>query len=196
LATGGSMDYYKQDQQQGYQQSWNTQLDLAIRPRKQPFAVLLQSRWQQEAIDSSGLPAQSRKLINNVHLNWRFNARHQLASQYGIKHVLDQYNAEDYEGATHYLAGEWRHQFSKRWDIGAHGRELIIDQGENHQNSYGLSLGFRPVKNFWTSLGYNFEGFVDNDFAAANYTAQGVYLKLRFKADQDSLQTLRQAFNW
>ena len=57
-------------------------------------------------------------------------------------------------------------------------------------------MGVRPVKNLWTSIGFNFEGFVDNDFSAANYTAQGVYLKLRFKADQDTLASLRQAFNW
>jgi hypothetical protein len=115
--------------------------------------------------------------------------------QYGFKRILDQYSNENYSANVHYLASEWRHQISDFWDIGAHGRELI-NTGEQKQNSYGLSVGIRPVKNLWTSIGYNFEGFVDNDFSAANYTAHGLYLKLRFKADQDTLTSLRQAFNW
>lgn len=196
LATGGSLDYYKQDLQQGYNQNWNATFDLAIRPRKLPYAILLQTQWLQEAISNGGLPAQTRKLINNAHLNWRFSHKDQLASQYGIKRTLDQYNSADYASTTHYLAAEWRHQLNKSWDLGAHGRELIVMGADQQQNSYGLSVGYRPVKNLWTSLGYNFEGFVDNDFSAANYTSQGIYLKLRFKADQESLQSLRQAFNW
>jgi hypothetical protein len=108
---------------------------------------------------------------------------------------LDQYSNDDYASSVHYLAAEWRHQLNETWDIGAHGRELL-NVGEQQQNSYGFSIGVRPVKNVWTSIGFNFEGFVDNDFSAANYTAQGVYLKLRFKADQDTLSSLRQAFNW
>lgn len=197
MAIGGSIDFYKQTSDPSYEQNFDATLDFALRPRKQPFAVLLQTRWVQDAISSSDSNAvdQSRRIINNAHLNWKFNGQNQLATQYGIKRILDQYNQQDYTSTVHYLAGEWRHQFNERWDLGIHGRELI-NTGEQQQNSYGFSVGIRPVKNLWTSIGYNFEGFVDNDFSAANYTAHGVYLKLRFKADQDTLSSLRQAFNW
>jgi hypothetical protein len=197
MAIGGSMDFYKQSTFPGFEQNVDATLDFAIRPYKQPFALLLQTRWLQDSISaSSSSPTdQSRRIINNAHLNWKFNGQNQLAMQYGFKRILDQYSNENYSANVHYLASEWRHQISDFWDIGAHGRELI-NTGEQKQNSYGLSVGIRPVKNLWTSIGYNFEGFVDNDFSAANYTAHGLYLKLRFKADQDTLTSLRQAFNW
>jgi len=197
MAIGGSMDFYKQSTFPGFEQNVDATLDFAIRPYKQPFALLLQTRWLQDSISaSSSSPTdQSRRIINNAHLNWKFNPYNQLSTQYGLKRILDQYDNDDFASTVHYVAGEWRHQISDTWDIGAHGRELI-NTGEQRQNSYGLSVGIRPVKNLWTSIGFNFEGFIDNDFSAANYTAQGVYLKLRFKADQDTLSSLRQAFNW
>ena len=52
--------------------------------------------------------------------------------------------------------------------------------------STGASVGYNPYKNVWVSVGYNVTGFEDGDFTGADYTAQGPYLKLRFKVDQDS----------
>ena len=197
MAIGGSMDFYKQATHPGFEQNINAILDFAIRPYEQPFAILLQTRLVEDSLSSSnsGPTDRSRRLINNAHLNWKFNRSNQLSTQYGYKRILDQYSNDNYASSVHYLAAEWRHQLNETWDIGAHGRELL-NVGEQQQNSYGFSIGVRPVKNVWTSIGFNFEGFVDNDFSAANYTAQGVYLKLRFKADQDTLSSLRQAFNW
>lgn len=197
MAIGGSMDFYKQTSSTSLQKDFETVLDFAIRPRKQPLAFLLQTRWVHNEKSENDNPTsdQSRRIINNAHLNWKFNRSHQLATQYGYKHVFDQYDDTDYYSSVHYLAGEWRYHINDQWDIGAHGRELL-NSGSQQQNGYGLSVGVRPITNVWASLGYNFEGFVDTDFSAANYTAQGVYLKLRFKADQDTLSSLRQAFNW
>lgn len=195
LATGGSINYYLQDDQQGDSKSWDATFDLALRPRKKDIAILLQTRLLQDNKNTEASRSESRKFINNIHANWMFSARDQLAAQYGFKRVLDQYNAKDYTGTTNYLAAEWRHNFTNKWDLGLHGRELFAGS-EAEEGSYGFSVGYTPVKNLWTSIGYNFEGFVDSDFSAANYTSQGVYLKMRFKADQDSLSSLRQAFNW
>ena len=196
-AIGGSMSFYKQASQPGFEQNINAILDFAIRPYKQPFALLLQTRLVEDlvSVDYSSPTDRSRRIVNNAHLNWTFKRGHQLSTQYGFKRVLDQYSNQDLASTVHYIAGEWRHQLNQTWDIGAHGRELI-STGSQQQNSYGVSVGARPVKNLWASVGYNFEGFIDSDFCAANYTAQGVYLKLRFKADQDTLASLRQAFNW
>jgi len=195
LATGGSINYYLQDDEQTESISWDATFDLALRPRDKNFAMLLQTRLLQDNKDSDDSRSESRKFINNIHANWMFSAYDQLAAQYGFKRILDQYNSQDYAGTTNYLAAEWRHHFTKKWDMGMHGRELF--EGSNpEETSYGFSVGYTPVKNLWTSIGYNFEGFTDNDFSAANYTSQGVYLKMRFKADQDSLSSLRQAFSW
>jgi uncharacterized repeat protein (TIGR01451 family) len=195
IATGGSINYYLQNDQQSDAKNWDATFDLALRPRKKDIAILLQTRLLQDNTNNLGSRSESRKFINNIHANWMLTAHDQLATQYGFKRILDQYNDQDYAGTTNYLAAEWRHNFTKKWDLGMHGRELFAGS-EAEEGSYGFSVGYTPVKNLWTSIGYNFEGFSDSDFSAANYTSQGVYLKMRFKADQDSLSSLRQAFNW
>jgi hypothetical protein len=42
----------------------------------------------------------------------------------------------------------------------------------------------------WLSVGYNFKGFYDQDFTAAHYTAQGVFIRFRFKFDQDTVREM------
>ena len=56
-------------------------------------------------------------------------------------------------------------------------------------NSYGLgaSVGYKLVENMWISAGYNVRGMDDRDFASASYRAQGPYITLRMKIDQDTL---------
>ena len=41
------------------------------------------------------------------------------------------------------------------------------------------------MQNAWVSLGYNLLGFQDEDFSAADYTAQGPFVRFRIKFDQD-----------
>jgi hypothetical protein len=56
--------------------------------------------------------------------------------------------------------------------------------------SVGLDLGTTIAKNVWISVGYNFAGFRDADFSASRHTAQGPYLSIRIKADQDTFKDL------
>lgn len=194
LATGGSLDYFTEDNRESYSNQLDARFDLAIRPRKDPYALLLQTRWIQEADGGTGTPTRSRRLINNVHGNWLITKQDQLAAQYGIKRVLDQYNSEDYNSTIDFMAAEWRHHINSTWDVGAHARRLHGYDSDQTEQGYGLSVGWIPKTNVWLGVGYNFAGFVDDDFSSANYTAQGMYLKMRFKADQDTLAALRTAF--
>lgn len=196
LATGGSVNYFNEDASDGYSTQLDATFDLALRPRQYPVALLWQTRWVQQNDGTDGESAErSRKLINNVHGNWLFTPSNQLAAQYGIKRVLDQYNSEDYASTTDFMAAEWRHHLNERWDIGAHGRRLHSYEAGQSLHGAGLSVGWIPQTNVWLGLGYNFTGFIDTDFSPANFTAKGVYLKMRFKADQETLATLRAAFN-
>ncbi len=56
--------------------------------------------------------------------------------------------------------------------------------------SAGIDVGTTFAKNVWISVGYNFAGFRDDDFSASRHTAQGPYLKIRIKADQDTFKDL------
>jgi len=194
LATGGSIDWFNESGDDYYSNHLDLRFDLALRPRVKPYALLWQTRWVQDALGGSGTPDRTRKLINNAHLNWMISDRDQLATQYGIKRVLNQYDGGNYASTTDFMAAEYRHHLNDRWDIGAHGRRLHGYEAGQVNHGLGLSVGFIPTTNTWVGVGYNFTGFIDDDFSAANFTAQGVYLKLRFKADQDSLAAMRAAF--
>lgn len=194
LAAGGSINWFNEAGTDYYANQLDLRFDLALRPRVEPYALLWQTRWVQDATGGSGSPDRTRKLINNAHLNWLFSNRDQLAAQYGIKRVLNQYDNDNYASTTDFMAAEWRHHLTDRWDVGAHGRRLHSYEAGQVNHGAGLSVGFIPATNTWVGLGYNFSGFIDSDFSAANFTAQGVYLKLRFKADQDSLAAMRAAF--
>src|SRR3546814_6697182 len=43
-----------------------------------------------------------------------------------------------------------------------------------------------PFTNAWVSVGYNVRGFQDRDFEQAHHTAEGAYMVLRLKFDQDT----------
>jgi len=49
-----------------------------------------------------------------------------------------------------------------------------------------VSVGYRVMDNTWVSVGYNFAGFMDADFAGAEYRAKGAYVNLRVRFDQDT----------
>ena len=54
----------------------------------------------------------------------------------------------------------------------------------------GIDVGVTFAKNIWLSIGYNFAGFDDKDFSAGNYTAQGPFITIRMKVDQDTVREL------
>ena len=48
----------------------------------------------------------------------------------------------------------------------------------------------------WLSVGYNFDGFVDDDFTDSEYRAEGVFFKFRMKFDQDSVREIMDREFW
>jgi len=51
-----------------------------------------------------------------------------------------------------------------------------------------VSVGVNPKRNIWLELGYNIEGFSDDDFDNSNHTSEGVYVDFRYKFNQDTLK--------
>ena len=128
-----------------------------------------------------------RKLVNNFAANFKPNARNQLSLLVGTKYLLGEIDSQTYSSFTTLFGSEYRHDVTARWDLGLHGSVLSSWSSSVHDVQAGLSIGHTPFDNFWISLGYNFVGFTDDDFTAADFTAQGPFVKFRFKLDQESL---------
>lgn len=168
-------------------------LGLAYRPVKSRWIFLdrLDARFAQD--ESSLHNDKSWRLVNNLHANFKVNRDWQIAPYYGLKYVRENFGGTHYDGFTDLVALESRYNLTKRWDIGLHGSMLHTWNSDQYDYSSGISTGYLFITNLWTSLGYNFEGFRDDDFSQGNYTAKGVYLKFRLKFDQN---TLDEALTW
>ena len=145
--------------------------------------------------------ASSRRLINNFALNfvsreWRESdlqgnlfrryERSQFSVYYGAKYAMDTFDGTSYSGYTDLIGLEARHDINSWFDIGVQASALNSWSTRSHAYSFGPMIGFSPVTNGWITIGYNHRGFIDRDFDAARYTAQGFYLQLRFKFDQNT----------
>ena len=88
---------------------------------------------------------------------------------------------------------EYRYDIRPKWDLGFMvNREHSYSAGVINR-SYGIESGWDIGTNMWLSVGYNFSGFYDQDFTANHYTSKGVYLRFRFKFDQDTVKNMASA---
>lgn len=141
-------------------------------------------------VDNSATGSNTTKLVNNFTANTMLSERLQLASHYGVKYVKTKYEGLSYSGFTHLLGVETRFDLTERIDLGLNG-SLIYGQGSDTLSyAYGPSIGISPVDNVWMSFGYNVIGYKDPDFSAAEYSQKGLYLKFRFKFDQNAARGL------
>ncbi len=169
-------------------------LSAAWRPDDARWIVLERLDYKVASEKGPGAPGnKSRKLVSNLNTNYRPHEKLQLAFQYGAKYVLATFDGDDYQGFTDLVGLEARYDLTRRWDIGIQAGALHCWSASQLDFRSGVSLGYSLAKNVWLSLGYNFSGYRDEDFSGADYTAQGPYVKFRFKLDQ---QSLREIVNW
>lgn len=127
------------------------------------------------------------KAVNNLGVNTMLSRRTQAAIFHGIKYTEFDFDGVKANGVTNLLGGEIRHDITKTIDVGLSASILATSATKTSEVAWGPSLGISPAKNVWMSVGYNFEGFNDEDFEAAETSRDGIYAKLRVKFDQDTL---------
>ncbi|HET7812273.1 MAG TPA: OmpA family protein [Steroidobacteraceae bacterium] len=132
----------------------------------------------------------SSRLVNNLHANWQVSPKLQLGLQYGARYVSSTFEGEKYDGLSDLGGFDLRRQLTRRFDLGVHAAVLHSWESNLMDYSSGFDVGMTVAKNMWISLGYNFAGFRDDDFSASRHTAQGPYLSVRIKADQDTFKDL------
>jgi hypothetical protein len=81
-------------------------------------------------------------------------------------------------------SGRVVYDITENWDLGLLGAYLHSPQGRTSQFARGVEVGYLLRENLWLSAGYNQSGFRERDLSAAEYTAKGVFLRLRFKFDE------------
>ncbi len=168
-------------------ESLDIRLGAAYRPRGEGVIVLNRFDISHDKVENT---LNSTKLVNNLGLNTMLTKRTQLALYHGLKYAKTEFEGAEASGWTHLLGGEVRHDVTRKLDLGLHGYVWHGETTGTTEWAFGPSIGYSPAKNVWASLGYNIQGFKDEDFEAAEYTRDGVFLKVRAKFDQDTVKGL------
>ena len=83
------------------------------------------------------------------------------------------------------LSGRIVYDITENWDVGAMAAVQLGQRGAR-QSALGVEVGYLLRQNLWLSAGVNATGFDgDADLAGYEYTRSGVYVRLRFKFDEN-----------
>ena len=118
-------------------------------------------------------------------MNWRSRPWLQIAGRHGLRFAREMYEGERHDATTDLFGLEARWFFARRWDLGLQAAARNSWTFHVHDLSGGAAVGIRLLEDLWLSLGYNVVGFRDRDFTGG-YTAQGPYLRFRFRFNQES----------
>ncbi|MGD9007857.1 MAG: OmpA family protein [Desulfobacteraceae bacterium] len=168
----------------------DVRLSLAYRPGHSSWIVYDRLEYIFEDQQNAGGSSEARRIVNNLNLNCKPHHRLQLAFQYGAKYVFDTIDDASYSGYTDLIGLEARYDLTRQWDLGLHSSVLHSWSAGQLDYRSGVSVGYALIKNMWISAGYNFTGFEDQDFSAADFTAAGPFVKFRFKFDQQSVREI------
>ena len=95
-----------------------------------------------------------------------------------IAGVADSYSA-------YLLGGRFVYDFTEKWSASMMTSVLFSPKGNSRQWAQGVELGYQVQTNLWLAGGINWSGFTDRDLTGSEYTRKGVYIRLRWKFDED-----------
>jgi uncharacterized repeat protein (TIGR01451 family) len=127
----------------------------------------------------------------NLAAGFRIDGRNRLASTLVARRVGEEAATGIGAATTWLLSLHYTAQLHDRFTLGASLRRFAQNDTRTASYGHGLELGYLAFKNFWLGGGYNFAGFVDRTFPAADDTARGPFVSLRFKFDEASLASLK-----
>ena len=160
---------------------------IAVRAKDYRYTLLNQLDYLNDTSVTSGVKSRTSKFINNLHYNEDLSDKLEVSIHHGAK--LTQLDTNlDHWGFTDTLQLGARYDINESWDVGAQAGYLHHWDTSTVSGFAGLSLGFTPAKNTRVELGYNFDGFSDEDFSGQNYTHQGPYISLNYLLDQSLLK--------
>jgi hypothetical protein len=168
----------------------DARVSYAYRPSESRFIVLERLDLVQDERDDLSSSFETARLVNNVNLHWQIGQRLEFGTQIGARYAKSTIDGERYSGWSTLLGLDARRELTRVLDFGAHATWLDSEAGGTMERSAGFDFGISAARNVWISVGYNFEGFRDDEFDASRYTAQGPYVRFRMKVDQDAFKDL------
>ena len=126
--------------------------------------------------------------IASTHLSYQPQADLAFSGRYAGKYVLEDSIGISSRYTAHLLSARADYDIARDWTVGVNTGVLFSAGMRSRQGALGAELGRVLTKNLWLSVGYNRFGFRDDDLASEGYTNKGVFLRLRYKFDENAFQ--------
>ena len=137
-----------------------------------------------------------RATVASLQTNWHPQRPFWLSGRAAFKNVNETYPSTEGGANDAYkaylLGGRAIYDITENWDLGLMAAVMsgksANQSGSSVQKAWGVEVGYQMASNLWASLGYNWAGFTDRDLSS-DYTARGMYVRLRYKFDQDLFES-------
>jgi large repetitive protein len=164
-----------------------TQLGLAFREtdrnRWNGLAMVEKKVERDDAL--TALTNQRDVSIFSTHVNYQPARTWVLNGRYASKWVNESVTGVTGYSFAQLLSARASWDFTERWDASVISSVLIDRASGSRRRGLGLELGYLMQDNLWLSFGFNVFGYRDRDLATAEPTDRGLFLRLRFKFDED-----------
>lgn len=143
-----------------------------------------------QVVNGTSQDVRTRAHIVSSHADWHPSRPWWLTGRVAGKWQRDQFALADGARVNSsfralLFSGRIVYDITENWDVGVLGSTFRGQSGGN-QYAYGVEVGRLLRQNLWLSAGYNWTGFEgDRDLNGYEYTQQGLFLRLRFKFDED-----------
>ncbi|HPM65952.1 MAG TPA: hypothetical protein PLX45_06855 [Piscinibacter sp.] len=148
--------------------------------------ALARYEFRTERDDSGSEPLRFTSHLVSAHADWHPSRPWWLTGRLAALHRKDRIEGgvdDSFKGVL--ASGRVVWDVTENWDLGAMA-SLLAGQQRARQSAFGVEVGYLLAQNLWLSAGCNFSGFdADRQLQGFEYTRRGVYLRLRFKFDED-----------
>lgn len=168
------------------------QLGVAYRPVDDNRLDVL-SKYEYKTEDNINATDEARRVhVGALQLNGHPSRPWWWSARLAAKTVDERFPTPQGGGDDSYrawlLGGRLIYDVTENWDLGLQATVMRGradgQSGASWQRSLGAEVGYLMTTNLWLSAGWNWAGFSDRDLSS-DYTARGVYLRLRYKFDAD-----------
>jgi hypothetical protein len=132
--------------------------------------------------------------IFSNHINYHPVRRWTFANQLAAKWVTDTHEQLTSTSATYLIGLRAIHDLTERWEASVQSGWLSGDSG-GKRFVLGAETGYLVTTNLWLSLGYNWLSYEDADVVGSDFTVDGLYLRMRFKFDEDLFKADKPSIN-
>jgi hypothetical protein len=170
-------------------------LGLAYRPfRHDLLQVLGKVEHVYERREVADPSTVSHMLLGSIEGIFQPHRRWEVFGRYAVKRLQDRSLGLSVRTWTDLWMARLIYDVTRLIDVGAEYRILSQHEACDARYGWAAEVGFNAVKDLRASVGYNFEGYQDEDLADGDYWARGPYFKLQVKFTERTFSDAARGF--